>query len=98
MAVIKVQTTITGFLFSAQVWLEGREISLSYDGNKTWTSTDMVDVSDGILNMIFHGQGLAGTDWTLNIDRIEPDKNLFKNAGSITATGHSLVADAVKIS
>lgn len=97
MAVIKVRTEVVGFLFDAQIWLEGNEISLSYDGNKTRQSTDILDV-EGNLNISFHGVGVAGTDWVLTIVELEPKKaDLYKKDGTIQSTGHSFVADSVPV-
>lgn len=99
MPLIKVKTEVVGFLFDAQVWLEGNQILLSYDGNKTWQSTDMVNVEDGRLNIMFHGIGVAGTEWVLTITKLEPQKKeLYKKEGATQSTGHSLISDSVKIS
>jgi hypothetical protein len=99
MPVIKVQSTVVGYLSATpQLWLEGQEIDFGYDGNETWQSTDLIDVKDSILNIQFHARGLSGTDWKLEIVELEPNQlNLYKNSGKIGPTGHSLFADAVKI-
>jgi hypothetical protein len=95
---IKIQTVVVGFLFDAHVWLEGEETKLSYDGDKTRKSTDVISVEDGELNIIFHGVGVAGTDWELTITELEPDeKQLYDRKGTIQSTGHSLVIDSVKL-
>ena len=95
---IKLETLVVGFLFDAQVWLEGQETKLSYDGDKTRKSTDVIDVSDNELNITFHGVGVAGTEWELTINELEPDKKqLYDRKGSIKSTGHSLVMDSVKL-
>ena len=97
MANVKVRTEVVGFLFDAQVWLEGNEITLSYDGNKTWQSTDVVDV-DGNLDILFHGVGVAGTDWTLTIKELEPKKkDLYERKGMTQSNGHSLVSDSTSV-
>lgn len=99
MPVIKVRTEVVGFLFDAQLWLEGNQISLSYDGSKTWQSTDVLDITDGRLNILFHGVGITGTDWVLTITQLEPQKKeLYKKEGKTQSTGHSFVSDSVKVS
>ena len=98
MAKIKLETVVVGFLFDAQIWLEGQETKLSYDGDKTRKSTDVINVDDNELNITFHGVGIAGTEWGLTITELEPDeKELYDRKGAIKSTGHSLVMDSVKL-
>jgi hypothetical protein len=98
MAKIKTETVVVGFLFDAQVWLEGQETKLSYDGDKTRKSTDIVLINDNELNITFHGVGVAGTDWQITITQIAPmKKDLYDRKGTIKSTGHSLVMDSVKL-
>ena len=95
MAVIKTETEVIGVLFDGQVWLEGQESKLAYDGDETRKSTDFVDVTDGVLNIMFHGVGIAGTAWKVTINLLEPDvKEFFKKTGSIQSNGHSLIEDS----
>jgi len=97
MSEIKVRTEVVGFLFDVQLWLEGNPIALSYDGNKTWKSTDILDV-EGNLNISFHAVGVAGTDWVLTIVELEPKKkDLYKKEGTTQSTGHSFIADSVPV-
>jgi hypothetical protein len=98
MPVIKVQTTVVGYLLDADVWLENQQINLSHDGNKTWQSTDLINVNDGVLNVVFHGRGVAGTDWGVVVSQLAPaKKELIKDGGTIQANGHSLVPYAAPI-
>ena len=98
MSKIKIETVVIGFLFDAQVWLEGQETKLAYDGNDTRKSTDIVEVSDNELNIVFHGVGVAGTDWHLTITELEPtEKELYDRKGAIKSTGHSLIMDSVPL-
>lgn len=95
---IKLETVVVGYLFDAQVWLEGQETKLSYDGDKTRRSTDVIQVNDDELNITFHGVGVAGTDWQLTITQLQPTKKeLYDRKGSIQSSGHSLVMDSVKL-
>ena len=95
---IIVETKVVGFLSNVQLWLEGQETNLSYDGNKTWKSTDQVTVNDGILSIMLHCQGFTGAKWEITINDTKSAKELYKEKGSIDETGHSLLVDGVKIS
>lgn len=98
MPIIKVQTNVIGFLFDADVWLENQQIPMANDGGKNWQSTDILDVRDGKLNIVFHGRGVAGADWTFTIVQLEPEEKAFyKNDGTIGSNGHSLFADFVAL-
>lgn len=96
MSQIKLETVVVGYLFDAQVLLEGQETKLAYDGDKTRKSTDVVEVNDNELEITFHGVGVAGTEWLLVVTQLEPTKKtLYKREGAIKSTGHSLVIDSV---
>ena len=98
MPVIKVQTIVVGYLWDAKVWLENQQINLAHDGNKTWQSTDLINVNDGVLNVVFHGRGIAGTDWGIIVNELEPvEKELLKKPGEIQSNGHSIVPFATAI-
>ena len=100
MAVIKTETQVIGYLFDAQVWLEGQETTLSYDGDHTWKSTDLVNV-EGDLNITFHGVGIADAQWEFTITQLRPEderKELYKKDGSIRSTGHSIIIDSTPLS
>lgn len=98
MAKLKIETVVVGFLFDAQVWLEGQETKLAYDGNDTRSSTDIVEVNDNELNITFHGVGVAGTDWHLTITEVEPtERKLYDREGAIKSTGHSLITDSIPL-
>ena len=98
MPVIKVQTNVVGFLREVEVFLENQRITLSSDGGENFQSTDVIDVRDGKLNIVFHGRGVPTTAWKFTLKQLEPGRNdLFKNEGSIRESGHSLFADFVEI-
>lgn len=98
MPVIKVQTVVVGYLWDADVWLENQQINLAHDGNETWHSTDLINVGDGVLNVVFHGRGVAGTKWGIVVNELEPTgKELLKKPGQIQPNGHSAVPYAVPI-
>jgi hypothetical protein len=99
MPTFKIETQVVGYLFDAQVWLEGQETKLAYDGDKTRKSTDVIKITDGELNITYHGVGEATTEWELTVTQLEPaEKELYKRKGSIRSTGHSLIMDSVKMS
>jgi len=96
MSLIKVETVVVGYLFDAQVTLEGQETQLAYDGDKTRRSTDIIEINDNELEIAFHGVGVAGTEWQLTITQLEPvERTLYEREGAIKSTGHSLVLDSV---
>lgn len=95
---LKLETVVVGYLFDAQVLLEGKETKLAYDGDKTRRSTDVIEVNDNQLEITFHGVGVAGTEWLLVVTQLEPtEKTLYKREGAIKSTGHSLVFDSVDL-
>lgn len=98
MSVIKIRSEVAGFLLNVQLWLEGHEIGLSYDGDKAYQSTDVIDVKDGKLNILLHLQAVSGTDWAFAIVELEPNqKNLYATKGTIGPNGNSLIADFVNV-
>jgi hypothetical protein len=98
MAKLKTETLVVGYLFDAQVWLEGQETKLAYDGDKTRKSTDVIEINDDELRINFHGVGVAGTEWELTINELQPTKRqLYNRKGAIKSTGHSLIEDSVEL-
>lgn len=98
MSVVKVETKVTGPLFNVQVFLEGVEISLNHDGDERWSSTNMVDARDGRIGVIIHVQGISNTDWSYEINEIEPDKKqLAKDGSTVRSNGHDTVTLAPEI-
>lgn len=97
MAVIKVQTNVVGFQFQVETWLEGKRIALSNNGSDKWQSTDVLEVNDGKLSIIFHCQGMAGSAWTFSLTQLPGGKEIYKNQGENAANGHSLFTDFVEI-
>lgn len=96
MSHIKVETVVVGYLFGAQVSLEGQATQLAYDGDKTRKSTDVIEIKDNELEIVFHGVGVATTEWQLTVTQLEPvERKLYDREGAIKSTGHSLVMDSV---
>lgn len=99
MAIITVRTNISGFLFQpVEVFLENRRITLSGDGNGNFQSTDVVEVKDGKLSILFHARGIPTTAWKFLLTQLNPQKKeLSKNEGEISENGHSVFTDFVEI-
>jgi hypothetical protein len=98
MSNVQVQTTITGDLFNAQLFLNGREIDLSDDGGTTWQSTNMIEPIDDIVDILVRAQGIPSTKWALDFVELQPDsKELFKKDFEIGPNGVSIVPKAVKV-
>lgn len=98
MAIIKTKTLVKGFFFQLEVRLEGKKLTLvrSLDGDK-WESTDLIEVKDGKLSILFHGDGIAGGGWEFSLTDLETQKEIYKNEGTNVENGHSLFTDFVEI-
>jgi hypothetical protein len=66
MAIHTVITTITGIFTYTDLYLQGKEILLSYDGNQTYKSTDQFDLTDSLVFQ-WIGEGLSYQSWTVSI-------------------------------
>jgi len=92
-----VVTVIEGSLTSVFVQLEGFDIGLSYDGQKTYMSTDLLDI-DGALNVTFHGIGISFAKWTITITLDGAEKPLFKQSGTVPFYNESILKVAIPLS
>lgn len=90
----KFRTVIDGYLTSLFLSLEGHPIKLSYDGDHTYQSTDVLDV-DEALNIVFHGRGAAFSSWALSITVDDGDEPFYKRNGKIDLSNESIVKEAV---
>lgn len=84
----KVETIVTTYSFSVYLELENNPISLSYDGNNTYKSTDIIEC-DNELDMFMRVNGLNGTDWELKVTVTKNEdpgykKELKDKKGTIT--------------
>ena len=66
MAVYRVKTTITGVFTSMDLKLGQERIHLSYDGNQTYISTDLFDLS-GKLKLDWKARGISFQDYTVKL-------------------------------
>lgn len=92
-----VVTVVEGSLTSAFVQLEGFDIDLAYDGQRTYQSTDLLDI-DSALNLTFHGIGIAFARWTISITLDESERPLFKQSGTIPFDNESILKVAIPLS
>lgn len=90
----KVTTVVEGYLTSLFVSLEGLEIDLSYDGDQTYQSTDLLNIDD-TLNLIFHPRGIAFAGWTITITLDDAEEPLFKRSGQLSLHNESLLNEAI---
>ena len=93
----KLITTVTGYMTSLYVELNGLEIGMGYDGIHTYQSTDSVDINSGFLNIVFQCNGFNGTDWSISISEEASDKPLFQKKGTITSGNTSIIKEQIKI-
>jgi hypothetical protein len=66
MSVYKVVTTVAGTFTNMDLALDGKRIQLSYDGGSGYQSTDLVDVTNGLV-LQWIGVGLSFQDWTITL-------------------------------
>lgn len=66
MANYRVKTTIQGVFTEMDLYLDAKHIALSYDGNQTYTSTDIFDLTDTIV-LQWIGRGLSFQQWTITL-------------------------------
>jgi hypothetical protein len=92
----KVAVEIMGYVTSAFVQLEGLDIGLSYDGDKTWKATKELEIV-GDLDLVFKVRGLNGTDWTISITLDDTAKPTFKESGTIQVKNYSLLKKSIPV-
>jgi hypothetical protein len=66
MAKYRIKTTINGVFTDMDLYLESKRIMLSYDGDQTYASTDILDLTDSIV-LQWIGRGLSSQDWTITL-------------------------------
>lgn len=89
-----VSTVVEGTLTSLFVSLEGVEIGLAFDGDKTFQSTDVLDIDD-TLNLVFHPRGVAFTKWNIAITLDDANEPLFKRAGQLPLDNEIILKEAI---
>ena len=69
MGIYTVTTTITGIFTYTDLYLQGKEILLSYDGNQTYKTTDHFDLVNSLV-LQWIGEGLSFQPWTISIQLV----------------------------
>jgi hypothetical protein len=101
MAIYTVVTTITGIFTYTDLYLQGKDILLSYDGNQTYKSTDQFDLTDSLV-LQWIGQGLSYQPWTVSLQIMavggigKPVQ--WSQAGQIPAGGGSQLYQQIPLS
>lgn len=63
----RITSQFEGYVTSLYLFLEGQPIHMSYDGEKTFKSTDYIESSDATIDVVMRIYGLNGTGWSLNV-------------------------------
>jgi hypothetical protein len=84
----RVTSRFEGYVTSAYLFLEGFPIHMSYDGKKTYRSTDYLEIDDDALDVVLRVYGLNGTAWTLAVTVTRDGVPSFKK--ELTHTGEIL--------
>jgi hypothetical protein len=92
----RVDVEVTGYVTSVLVQLEEFEITLAYDGDKTYKATKEIEIK-GDLDLIFKVRGWNGTDWAIAITVDDDDKPIFKKSGAIVEKNYSLLQKSITL-
>lgn len=84
----RIKTVFEGYVLDVHVELEGNPINLSYDGSKTWKSTDDINV-EGALDLLMICRGLNGTGWKISLTLDGQSKAFYEKEGEIKSKGYS---------
>jgi len=93
----RIVTVFEGYVFDVVLELEGSSIKLSYDGDKTWKSTDDIQVEDGILDLLMICKGLNGTDWKLSLTILGQSKPLYEKSSEIVKKKYSYLSEEIEM-
>jgi hypothetical protein len=95
MSVYRIKTTVEGVFTSMDYFLEGKRVLLSYDGDKTYSSTDQLELANK-LTLQWIAVGLSFQDWTITllIAQRKPDgtfdtEKKWTTSGTIPPVGGS---------
>jgi hypothetical protein len=104
MSIYRVKTKVEGVFTSMDYFLEGKRILLSYDGDKTYSSTDLLDL-DKTLKLQWIAVGLSFQEWTITllIAQKKPDgtfdtEKKWTTSGEIPTTGGSQLYKEIDLS
>jgi hypothetical protein len=97
----RITSELEGYVTSAYLFLEGQPVHMSYDGKKTYRSTDYLEVDDDNLDVVMRVYGLNGTDWTLKIvvtrDDNPPYRKELESKGEIRKKQTALLTKQVSL-
>ena len=97
----RITSELEGYFTSVYLLLEGKSIHMSYDGEKTYRSTDYVEVVDDNLDVMMRVYGLNGTAWVLRIAVTRDDspsyRKEFENKGEIRKNQTDLLTKQVSL-
>lgn len=83
-----IETVFEGYVFDVYCELEGRTINLSYDGDKTWKSTDTISFK-GTLNVFIACTGVNGTKCSVKLSLKGKAKPFHQREFKIESKGFS---------
>src|SRR5437016_4121546 len=66
MSVFRIRTKVEGVFTSMDYFLEGKRVLLSYDGDKTYGSSDLLDLTK-TLTLQWIAVGLSFQEWTITL-------------------------------
>jgi hypothetical protein len=97
----KVFSNLTTYSYSVYLELDGHAISMSYDGNSKYQSTDFFEISDGNIDFFIRVNGLNGTAWNLELvitSMSDPAyKKEYKQSRAINDRGTDNFSDLIKL-
>lgn len=93
----KVFVEVKTYATSIFVQLEGDKIGLAYDGDNLWKATKIIEVNDGVLDVVFQCNGMNGTDWEIALTLNDDKKPIFQKKGTIIKKNYSLINKAIPL-
>ena len=97
----RVTSTLEGYFTSVYLFLEGKPIHMSYNGENTYRSTDYLEVEDENLDVVMRVYGLNGTAWALKISVTRDDSpsysKKFEPKGEIRKNQTDLLTEQVSL-
>ena len=103
MAKYRIKTTIDGVFTDMDLYLEAKRIALSYNGDQTYASTDIFDLTDTLV-LQWIGRGLSFQDWTITllVAAQQPDSSYapekqWTTSGQIPQGGGSQLYKAIAL-
>jgi len=92
----KVKSVLEGYLTSYYYFLEGRSIFLSYDGDRTYLSTDYLDIPGNKLDIAMQVFGYDGAAWKLKLVITKDEDPKYNNEKNYCGTIIKNQTDSLK--